>query len=96
MDESQGDRKHVAKRLEEISGNVKSLMGKPANRYDMVVASVLTAVIGDLVGFSLSGVFPIQETSISKGGTKWIRFVINILSNPWQNTPTSKRSESGG
>lgn len=58
MVESQGDRKHITQQLEEINGNVKSLMEKPAKRYDTIVTSVLTAVIGALVGFILSGVLP--------------------------------------
>ena len=58
MVESIGDRKHITQQLEEINGNVKTLMEKPAKRYDTVVTSVLTAAIGALVGFILSGVLP--------------------------------------
>lgn len=58
MVESQGDRKHITQQLDEISLNVKSLMDKPGKRYETVVASVLTAIIGALIGFIMSGVLP--------------------------------------
>lgn len=56
MVESIGDRKHITQQLEEINGNVKTLMQKPEKRYETIVTSVLTALIGALVGFILSGV----------------------------------------
>ena len=45
-----------------------------------------------------------DATKIYSPNTKLINYLIDrrknddkiILSNPWQNTPTSKRSESGG
>lgn len=58
MVESQGDRKHITQQLDEISLNVKSLMSKPGKRYETVIASVLTAIIGALIGFIMSGVLP--------------------------------------
>ena len=58
MIESQGDRRHITQQLEEINGNVKTLMQKPEKRYETIVTSVLTALIGALVGFILSGVLP--------------------------------------
>lgn len=58
MIESQGDRRHITQQLEEINGNVKTLMQKPEKRYETIITSVLTAIIGALVGFVLSGVFP--------------------------------------
>ena len=58
MIESQGDRKHIAQQLEEISGNVKTLMGKSGKRYETVVTGIITAVIGVLVGFIMNGVLP--------------------------------------
>ena len=58
MIESQGDRKHIDKQLEEISGNVKTLMGKSGKRYETVVTGIITAVIGVLVGFIMNGVLP--------------------------------------
>lgn len=56
MVESENDRVHITEKLDEIGENVKSLMEKPAKRYETIVTSVLTAVIGALVGFLLSGV----------------------------------------
>lgn len=56
MVESENDREHITEKLDEIGENVKSLMEKPAKRYETIVTSVLTAVIGALVGFLLSGV----------------------------------------
>lgn len=58
MVESQGDRKHITQQLDEISSNVKSLMEKPGKRYETVITSVLTAIIGALIGFIMSGFFP--------------------------------------
>ena len=58
MVESIGDRKHIAQQLEEISGNVKTLMGKSGKRYETVVTGIITAVIGVLVGFIMNGVLP--------------------------------------
>lgn len=57
MVESQGDRKHITQQLDEISSNVKSLMEKPGKRYETVITSVLTAIIGALIGFIMSGFF---------------------------------------
>ena len=59
MIESQGDRKHIREQLDKINDNVESLVQKPARRYETVVTSILTAVIGALVGFVLSGVIPL-------------------------------------
>lgn len=52
------DREHINAKLDEISTDVKSLAEKPAKRYETIVTSVLTAIIGALVGFILSGVLP--------------------------------------
>ena len=59
MIESQGDRKHIREQLDEIGGDVRSLMQTPAKRYDMITTSVLTGVIGALIGFIMSGIMPI-------------------------------------
>lgn len=59
MVESASDRKHINEKLDKIDANVESLAQKPAKRYDTVVTSITTAVIGALVGFLLSGVIPI-------------------------------------
>ena len=58
MVESVGDRKHINEKLDKIDLNVESLMQKPAKRYDTVVTGIITAVVGALVGFLLSGVIP--------------------------------------
>ena len=58
MIESQGDRQHITKQLNEINLNVKSLMQQPGKRYETIVTSVLTGVIGAIIGFALSGAFP--------------------------------------
>ena len=58
MVESTSDRKHINEKLDKIDVNVETLMQKPAKRYDTVVTGIITAVIGVLVGFLLSGVIP--------------------------------------
>lgn len=58
MVSSKADREHINVKLDEISADVKSLAEKPAKRYETIVTSVLTAIIGALVGFILSGVLP--------------------------------------
>lgn len=58
MVSSKSDREHINAKLDEISTDVKSLAETPAKRYETIVTSVLTAIIGALVGFILSGVLP--------------------------------------
>lgn len=58
MVESMSDRKHINEKLDKIDVNVEALMQKPAKRYDTVVTGIITAVVGALVGFLLSGVIP--------------------------------------
>lgn len=58
MVSSKSDREHINAKLDEISTDVKSLTEKPARRYEMIVTSILTAIIGALAGFILSGVLP--------------------------------------
>ena len=58
MVESTSDRKHINEKLDKIDVNVETLMQKPAKRYDTVVTGIITAVVGALVGFLLSGVIP--------------------------------------
>lgn len=58
MVESASDRKHINEKLEKIDVNIESLMQKPIKRYDTVVTGIITAVVGALVGFLLSGVIP--------------------------------------
>ena len=58
MVSSKSDREHINGKLDEISENVKALMDKPGKRYETVATSILTAIIGALVGFVMSGVLP--------------------------------------
>lgn len=58
MVESASDRKHINEKLDKIDVNVEALMQKPVKRYDTVVTGIITAVVGALVGFLLSGVIP--------------------------------------
>ena len=58
MVESMSDRKHINKKRNKIVVNVESLMKKPVKRYDPVVTSIFTAVVGALIGLLLSGVIP--------------------------------------
>ena len=58
MIESQGDRKHIRDQLDEINGNVKSLMQKPEKRYETIVTGILTGIIGAIIGFVMSGILP--------------------------------------
>lgn len=58
MVESVSDRKHINEKLDKIDVNVEALMQKPVKRYDTVVTSIITAVVGVLIGFLLSGVIP--------------------------------------
>lgn len=59
MVESQGDRKHIREQLDRINGNVETLIQKPNKRYETITTSVLTAIIGALVGFIMSGILPV-------------------------------------
>ena len=59
MVESQADRRHIREQLDEIGGDVKSLMQTPAKRYDTIITSALTGVIGALIGFIMSGILPV-------------------------------------
>lgn len=58
MVESQGDRQNIREKLEEIGGDVKTIMQTPAKRYGTIITSVLTGVIGALIGFIMSGILP--------------------------------------
>lgn len=58
MVSSKSDREHINGKLDEISNNVKALMGKPERRYETIVTGILTGIIGAIVGFIMSGVFP--------------------------------------
>lgn len=58
MVESTSDRKHINEKLDKIDVNVETLMKKPAKRYDEAVSSIITTIIGVVIGFLLSGVIP--------------------------------------
>ena len=58
MEESREDRKNINKKLEKLVLMLDSFMQKPVKRYDTVVKSIFTAVVGALIGFLLSGVIP--------------------------------------
>lgn len=49
---------HIKDTVDEMNDNLKSLMEAPGKRYDTIVVCVITAVIGAIVGFALSGIFP--------------------------------------
>lgn len=59
MTESRSDRKHINEKLEKIDSNVETLMMKPISRYETVVTSILTALVGGLIGFIVSGILPV-------------------------------------
>ena len=58
MIESQNDRQNH--KLEEISGDVKTIMQTPAKRYETITTSILTGVIGALVGFIMSSITTVK------------------------------------
>lgn len=58
MVESQSDRQNIREKLDEIGVDVKTIMQTPAKRYDTIITSVLTGVIGALIGFIMSGILP--------------------------------------
>lgn len=59
MIESQGDRQNIREKLDEIGIDVKTIMQTPAKRYETITASILTGVIGALIGFIMSGILPL-------------------------------------
>lgn len=59
MIESQNDRQNIRDKLEEISGDVKTIMQTPAKRYETITTSALTGVIGALIGFIMSSILPL-------------------------------------
>lgn len=58
MVESQSDRQNIREKLDEIGTDIKTIMQTPAKRYDTIITSVLTGVIGALIGFIMSGILP--------------------------------------
>lgn len=59
MVESQSDRQNIREKLEEIGIDVKTIMQTPAKRYETITTSILTGVIGALIGFIMSGILTI-------------------------------------
>lgn len=59
MVESQSDRQNIREKLEEIGVDVKTIMQTPAKRYETITTSILTGVIGALIGFIMSGILPL-------------------------------------
>lgn len=53
------DLDHIKETVDEMNNNVKILMAAPGKRYDTIVVCVVTTVIGAVVGFMLSGIFPV-------------------------------------
>lgn len=51
----QNEQEHIKEDLGEIKGDVKTLVDKPAKRWDSVVEKALTVIVGLLVGYLLSG-----------------------------------------
>lgn len=53
------DLDHIKETVDEMNNNVKILMAAPGKRYETVVVCIITAVVGAVVGFMLSGIFPV-------------------------------------
>ncbi|KXL53367.1 hypothetical protein CLNEO_13380 [Anaerotignum neopropionicum] len=51
----QNEQEHIKEDLGEIKGDVKTLIEKPAKRWDSIVMTSITVVVGALVGYLLSG-----------------------------------------
>lgn len=51
----QNEQEHIKEDLGEIKGDVKTLVDKPAKRWDGIVDKIIMAVVGALVGYLLSG-----------------------------------------
>lgn len=49
----------MREKLDKIDINVETIMNKPAKRYESIITQILSAVIGVLVGFILSGILPV-------------------------------------
>lgn len=59
MVESVSDRSHINAKLDKIDSNVEALMQKPVKRYDTVITSIITTIVGVVIGFLLSGSIPV-------------------------------------
>lgn len=52
------DIEHIKETMDEMNENIKTLMQRPQKRYDAIIASAITAVIGGVIGFIMSGILP--------------------------------------
>lgn len=52
------DIEHIKETMDEMNENIKTLMQRPQKRYDAIIASAITAVIGGIIGFIMSGILP--------------------------------------
>ena len=52
------DLDHIKETVDEMNSNLKILMAVPGKRYDTIIVCIITAVIGAVIGFALSGIFP--------------------------------------
>lgn len=53
------DLDHIKETVDEMNSNLKILMAVPGKRYDTIIVCIITAVVGAVVGFILSGIFPV-------------------------------------
>ena len=56
---SENDLSHIKSTVDEMNNNLKLLMAVPGKRYDTIVVCIITAVVGAVVGFMLSGILPV-------------------------------------
>lgn len=52
------DLDHIKETVDEMNSNLKILMAVPGKRYDTIIVCIITAVVGAVIGFMLSGIFP--------------------------------------
>lgn len=53
------DLDHIKETVDEMNNNLKILMAVPGKRYDTIIVCIITAIVGAVVGFALSGIFPV-------------------------------------
>lgn len=53
------DLDHIKETVDEMNNNLKILMAVPGKRYDTIIVCIITAVVGAIIGFALSGIFPV-------------------------------------
>lgn len=52
------DLDHIKETVDEMNSNLKILMAVPGKRYDTIIVCIITAAVGAVIGFMLSGIFP--------------------------------------